>query len=333
LKVRASFSQTANEVPFNVVNPQHSIGGAGGPAGIGGINRNTQVPFTNLKPEKIVTNEYGLDARFFNNRAGFDFTSYKGVSTTQFLSLAAPSGSGYTTYFVNAGRIDNSGFELTVDGEIVRTGKLRWNSTLNLSRNRNKIVELIASNPNYQVGGDDEGFASIIKAGGSFQDIYIYKFARDDSGRIILDANGVPTKAAVQEKVGNANPDLLAGWNNSLTFGNFFASVLINAKFGGVAFSKTEAFLDSYGVSERTAQARDKGTIEINAVKEGSPVTTIDPYTYYSAIGDRNKIMEPYVFSRTNVRLGQFVVGYNLGGSVDNPILKNASISFVARNL
>mgnify|MGYP000861485340 CR=1 FL=1 len=333
LKVRASFSQTANEVPFNVVNPQHSIGGAGGPAGIGGINRNTQVPFTNLKPEKIVTNEYGLDARFFNNRAGFDFTIYKGVSTNQFLSLAAPSGSGYTTYFVNAGRIENSGFELTVDGEIVRTGKLRWNSTLNLSRNRNKIVELIASNPNYQVGGDDEGFASIIKAGGSFQDIYIYKFARDDSGRIILDANGVPTKAAVQEKVGNANPDLLAGWNNSLTFGNFFASVLINAKFGGVAFSKTEAFLDSYGVSERTAQARDKGTIEINAVKEGSPVTTIDPYTYYSAIGDRNKIMEPYVFSRTNVRLGQFVVGYNLGGSGDNPILKNASISFVARNL
>src|SRR5690606_11515653 len=248
LKVRASFSQTANEVPFNVVNPQHSIGGAGGPAGIGGINRNTQVPFTNLKPEKIVTNEYGLDARFFNNRAGFDFTIYKGVSTNQFLSLAAPSGSGYTTYFVNAGRIENSGFELTVDGAIVRTGKLRWNSTLNLSRNRNKIVELIASNPNYQVGGDDEGFASIIKAGGSFQDIYIYKFARDDSGRIILDANGVPTKAAVQEKVGNANPDLLAGWNNSITFGNFFASVLINAKFGGVAFSKTEAFLDSYGV-------------------------------------------------------------------------------------
>src|SRR5690606_23453227 len=81
LKVRASFSQTANEVPFNVVNPQHSIGGAGGPAGIGGINRNTQVPFTNLKPEKIVTNEYGIDARFFNNRAGFDFTLYKGVST------------------------------------------------------------------------------------------------------------------------------------------------------------------------------------------------------------------------------------------------------------
>src|SRR5690606_28347775 len=173
----------------------------------------------------------------------------------------------------------------------------------------------------------------IIMAGGSFQDIYIYKFARDNSGRIILDANGVPTKAAQQEKVGNANPDLLAGWNNSLTFGKFFASVLINGKFGGVAFSKTEAFLDSYGVSERTAKARDGGMIEINAVKNDQAVTSIDPYTYYSAIGDRNKIMEPYVFKRTNIRLGQFVVGYNLGGKSENSILKNASISFVARNL
>src|SRR5690606_23368743 len=90
LKVRASFSQTANEVPFNVVNPQHSIGGAGGPAGIGGINRNTQVPFTNLKPEKIVTNEYGLDARFFNNRAGFDLPFIKELVPISFYRLQLP---------------------------------------------------------------------------------------------------------------------------------------------------------------------------------------------------------------------------------------------------
>ncbi|HSB92030.1 MAG TPA: SusC/RagA family TonB-linked outer membrane protein, partial [Flavitalea sp.] len=74
LKVRASLSQTANEVPFNVVNPLNTIGGAGDPSGIGGINRNTQVPFTNLKPEKIVSQEFGTEIRFFNNRLGLDFT-------------------------------------------------------------------------------------------------------------------------------------------------------------------------------------------------------------------------------------------------------------------
>ncbi|CAG5006898.1 TonB-dependent receptor P3 [Dyadobacter sp. CECT 9275] len=334
LKVRASFSQTANEVPYNVVQPLSTIGGAGGPTGIGGINRPTQVPFTNLKPEKIVANEYGLEAKFFKNRLGLDFTYYNGVSTNQFLSLAAPSGSGYTTYYVNAGKIENSGFELTLNAEPIRTDHFSWNTILNASQNKNKIVELIASNPGYQVGGDDEGFASIIKAGGSFNDVYIYKFARNEAGQILLDANGVTRKAATQTKVGNVNPKLLLSWNNNFTYRNFFASAMINGKFGGVAFSKTEAFLDSYGVSERTAEARDAGSIAINAVTpEGTAVTTIDPYTYYSAIGDRNKIMEPYLFSRTNVRLGQFVLGYTIKSKGANPVFKDASVSFVGRNL
>jgi TonB-linked SusC/RagA family outer membrane protein len=334
LKVRASFSQTANEVPYNVVLPLSTIGGAGGPSGIGGINRPTQVPFTNLKPEKIVANEYGLETKFFHNKLGFDFTYYNGVSTNQFLSLTAPSGSGYTRYYVNAGRIENHGFELTLNADVVRTDRFSWTTAVNASQNKNKIVELITSNPDYQVGGDNEGFASIIKAGGSFNDVYIYKFARNDAGQIILDKNGVPTKAAKQTLVGNVNPKLLLGWTNNLSYGNFFASVLVNGKFGGVAFSKTEAFLDSYGVSERSAEARDAGSVAINAVTpEGAAVSSIAPYTYYSAVGDRNKIMEPYVFSRTNVRLGQFVIGYNFKSKATNPVFKDASISFVGRNL
>ncbi len=333
-KVRASYSQTANEVPFNVVNPWNSIGGAGTPTGIGGINRNTQVPFTNLKPEMITGTEAGVEMRFFKGRAGFEFTYYSDISKNQFLSLTAPSGSGYTTYYVNAGKITNKGFELTVDITPVEKSDFIWNSSVNLSQNKNKIVELIASNPDYQVGGDNEGFASIIKAGGSFNDVYIYEFAKNDVGQIILDSKGVPTKAAKQTLQGNANPDFVLGWNNNVTFKNFFTSFLINGKFGGVAFSKTEAFLDSYGVSKRTGDLRDAGeTMPINAIQGTDAVTEIDPAVYYSAVGDRNKIMEPYIFKRTNIRLAQFVIGYNLPVQKLGLPLKAASISLFGRNL
>lgn len=332
LKVRASFSQTANEVPYNRVTPLATIGNAGSAEGVGGITRATQVPFTDLKPEKIVANEYGIETKFFRNKLGFDFTYYSGVSTNQFLTLPAGSGTGYTIRYINAGRIENSGFELTLNAEPFRTDHFSWNTTVNASQNKNKIVELIPSNPNYQVGSDNEGFASLIKAGGSFNDVYIYHFARNDAGQIKLDANGVPTKEATQTKVGNVNPKLLLGWTNNFTYRNFFANVLVNGKFGGVAFSKTEAFLDSYGVSERSAEARDAGSVPINAVTpEGTAVTSIVPYTYYSAVGDRNKIMEPYVYSRTNVRLGQLVLGYNFKSKGN--VFKDASISFVGRNL
>ena len=331
-KVRASHSQTGNEVPYNVVNPYNSIGGAGGPSGIGGINRNTQVPFTTLKPEIITGDEAGFEMRFLKGRIGLDFTYYNDESTNQFLSLAAPSGSGYTSYYVNAGKIVNKGYEITVDADIIKTDKLKWKSSINLAHNENQIVELIASQPNYTIGGDDEGFSSRILAGGSFNDVYVYDFARDASGRIILSAAGVPTKAATQTKYGNVNPDMIAGWNNSVTFGNWFASALINGKFGGVAFSKTEAFLDSYGVSQRTADARAASTMPINAVSStGTAVTSIDPVIYYGAVGDRNKIMSPYIYSRTNVRLGQLSLGYNF--KMKDGIIKNAAVSFVGRNL
>jgi len=71
----------------------------------------------------------------------------------------------------------------------------------------------------------------------------------------------------------------------------------------------------------------------INAIQGTTAVTTIDPEVYYSAVGDRNRIMEPYVFSRTNVRLAQFVLGYNLNVQQLKLPIKAASISFVGRNL
>jgi len=333
-KVRASSSKTANEVPFNKVSPWNTISGAGTATIIGGIDYNTKVPFTNLKPEEITSTELGTEWRFFKGRAGLEFTYYSDISKNQFLELDAPKGSGYKTYYVNAGKITNKGFELTVDFEPVRTKDISWKSSVNLSQNKNKIVELIASNPDYQTGSDDEGFAAITKAGGSFNDVYIYKFARNDAGQIILDGNGMPTKTKKQEKVGNVNPDFILGWNNTITFKNFFVSALVNGKFGGVAFSKTEAFLDSYGVSKRTGDIRDAGkTMPINAVQGTTAVTSIDPEVYYKAVGDRNGIMEPYIFKRTNVRLAQLVIGYNLDVQKLKLPIKDASFSLIGRNL
>jgi TonB-linked SusC/RagA family outer membrane protein len=326
-KLRGSVTQTANDVPFNVVEPWSTMNN-------GNVTRPQYAPFTTLKPEKIVANEYGTDIRFADNRFGINFTLYKDVSTNQFLTLPAPSGSGYVNIYVNAGKIVNKGYEFTVNGEIVRNNNLSWRTAFNGSANKNKIVELLASDPGFKVGGQDEGFDSRIMAGGSFNDLWIYKFARNDAGQIILDPNtAIPTKAAEETKVGNVNPDFLLGWNNDLTFKNFFASVLVDAKFGGVAFSKTQAFLDAYGVSEKTAAQRDAGSIPINAIMGTTAVTSIDPYIYYQNVGDRNRIMEPYVFSRTNIRLAQVVLGYTFRSQNESSFFKDASVSLIGRNL
>ena len=135
-KIRYSNSRVGNEVPFNRVNPQNTITAAGS------VNRNTQQPFDNLEPEIITSNEVGANLRFLDDRLGFDFTYYNTVSTDQFISLPAPSGSGFTSYFVNAGEIVNKGIELTVDITPVYTPKFLWTSTFNFWSNENEVVEM-----------------------------------------------------------------------------------------------------------------------------------------------------------------------------------------------
>ena len=126
-KLRGSYTYVGNEVPFNRVDPENTINAGGG------INRNTQTPFTDLKPELITSLEFGGDLRFFTGRLGFDITYYHITSNDQFLSLPAPSGSGFTTYFVNAGEIVNKGWEITLDAIAVQSNDWRWNTAFNFS--------------------------------------------------------------------------------------------------------------------------------------------------------------------------------------------------------
>lgn len=325
-KVRGSYTYVGNEVPFNRINPQHTINAGGG------VVRNTQTPFTDLKPELITSMEVGADVRFFLGRLGLDFTYYNITSTDQFLSLPAPSGSGYTTYFVNAGKIVNKGIEATLTGRPVQTSGLQWNTAFNFSKNNNEVVE-IHPDLNTLSLGTSEKVEIRFEAGGSMGDLYTSAFLRDDNGKIIVDADGAPRRMTTSELMGNVEPEWSLGWNNNLTFGNFTVNLLINSKMGGIVVSQTEAMLDGYGVSKRTGDARDAGGLAVDAVtEEGTAVSTVDPETWFLQTGGRNGIMEYYVYDRTNIRLSQLALSYTLNLGAGGP-LDNVTFSLYGRNL
>jgi TonB-linked SusC/RagA family outer membrane protein len=310
-KVRASSSTVGNEVPFNRVNPQNTINRSLA------ISRNDTAPFDNLKPELIKSQELGLNMRFWDERLGFDFTYYNIESTDQFIQLPAPSGSEFSTYFVNAGLIVNKGVELTLDVTPILTNNFNWTTTFNYSRNRNEVVETHPDLTNPINTGASEGYVSRFEEGGMIGDVFVYKYRRDDQGRILLDNDDRPLKTQLPEYAGNLNPDFILGWNNSFEMGNFGLNFLIVGKFGGVAFSQTESMLDGAGVSQRTADARDAGGVFGDFIREsdGAPVSSVDPETWYRAIGDRNGVGESYVYDRTNIRLSQFAFSYNFSWS------------------
>lgn len=326
-KIRVSAATVGNEVPFNRISPGNSVNASGG------VVRNTTKPFTDLKPEMIETTEFGLDLRFMNNKIGLDLAVYDITSKDQFLSLNAPSGSGYTKYFVNAGEINNKGVELSIRGNIIEKENLTWTSILNYTRNTNEVVSIHPDLNNLSTGAS-EGFRSLFRAGGSIGDFDTYRFQRDAQGRIMM-SGGKPMRTAGYEYAGNTDPDYALGWSNNFTFGDKFAAgFIINGKFGGEVFSQTEAMLDGAGVSLRSGQARDNGGVSVNAVDEnGNAVSSANPEAWFTAIGDRNGIGEAYVYDRTNIRLTQLSLSYNIDTSTIGVPLESATISLIGNNL
>ena len=102
---------------------------------------------------------------------------------------------------------------------------------------------------------------------------------------------------------------------------------MVTARFGGIAYSATQAALDYYGVSEATAAARDKGYVSVN-----NGQNFINPETWYTAIGAADGIPQYYTYSATNVRLQEANIGYTFKRNLLFGI-GDLSVSVVGRNL
>ncbi|MDM1553765.1 MULTISPECIES: SusC/RagA family TonB-linked outer membrane protein [Chryseobacterium] len=301
------------------------------------------------KPELNKTFEAGTELRLFKNRLSFDFTYYNSNASNQLLTLdissnlgGLPSGS----YYVNAGKIRNTGFEASLSYKIFDSEKFGWTANLNGSMNKNKIVELFPSRINVPesqllalTGG---GAYTKLKLGGSFGDIYGVKFLRDDQGRILVDADGKPIADKQIGYLGNPNPKFMLGFNNSFNIGKLGISFLIDGKFGGQVLSLTEKANDLLGVSQNSASARDAGGVAIpNAVyapgtpNAGAAYTGLtDAKAYYKTIGANQEgagIDEAYIYSATTVRLRQASIGYTF--DIKSSYLRNATVSIVGTNL
>ncbi len=172
----------------------------------------------------------------------------------------------------------------------------------------------------------------LLKKGGTMGDIYsTIDLVRDSNGAIYVDETNAVSTSAIQDKedyikLGTVLPKGNLAWNNSFSWKNFGASFMVNARFGGKVFSRTQAVLDFYGVSENSAVARDNGFVTLN---NGD---LVDPQMWYSIIAGGTAVPQYYIYDATNIRLGEVTVSYNvprrwLGNVCD------IKVSFVGRNL
>lgn len=329
-KIRVNYAEVGSSVPLYVTNPRSYLD-----PNTGAIIPSNVLPFKTLKPERTKTYEVGADLKFFDNRLSVLVNVYKSNTLNQFVQLTPSSATLYERGYINAGEIENRGFEFQVGYDVVSNDKIKWNTALNGSRNVNEIIDVASDqgiNSFVLTPAAGTNYQSEMRVGGSYGDIYGYKAERDAEGRIRLNETGAPIKNTTFQYIGNPTPKFAAGWSNTVSYGKFTLNVLVDGKFGGHVLSMTQAYLDQFGVSEESGDARAQGGVKVNGVgPDGQPVSMTDAQAWYKATGVRDGISEFYMYDATVVRLREASIGYTL--PISSNVIKSMRVSLTGRNL
>ncbi|WP_236673079.1 SusC/RagA family TonB-linked outer membrane protein [Flavobacterium tagetis] len=334
LKYRLSFAQVGNDTePYKT---QKYYGQSAFPSSAQTL---TVLYNDHFKPEITTSFETGFEIRMFKNRLTADATVYESVTKNQIIDIPMDFSTGYSGAVLNGGKVRNRGVEITLGGKIIDGEKFKWNSTVNWSRNWNKVMELPEGIDGQQIIGTG-GTASIIaKVGGTTSAIYGFGFVRSPDGQIVYDNAGLPAYPEEIQYIGDASPKWKAGWVNSFSIGNFTMNVTIDGQYGGIIYSQTHHKLSEQGKLNSNSMGRETGFIIGEGVVQNadgsySPntiqVKTADWYTRYY----RRANIESNSFDASFGKLREISLQYNMPKRwLKNTGLQSVQFSLFGRDL
>lgn len=277
----------------------------------------THYPIGDLKPERTLTYEVGLEARLWQDLS-INLSWYLADTYNQTFDPQLPPSSSYSTIYLQTGSVRNTGVEASVGYNHTWHG-FTWDSNFTFSWNRNEILELAGDAKNPITGEalnlpklDIKALGKakyVLKQGGSLGDLYTTSaIMGSDKGYIEVDENGNITIDDIGTDIflGSVFPKYNLAWRNDLSCKGIHLGFLFSGRIGGVCYSATQANLDLYGVSEASADARDAGGVLVNGRE------WMDAQKWYQAIGSQSGLPLYYTYSATNFRLQELSIGYTL---------------------
>ena len=281
-KLRASIAQVGNDTDAYRINSAYST------SQVNHDNTSSyymSIPTTvydaNLKPERKTSWEVGTDYRMFNNRLGMDLTYYKENTRDQIMSVSVPSASGVSSALINAGNIQNQGFELALNTIPIETKDFSWDLNFTWTKNWSKIVELsdlVASYIKLQGDADYGNYriGSVAKVGGTYGILMSDKmpmrdYTYDDdgnitggSGKMILGnwqtnyGTAFIRRSGKVEEIGNSVPDFLGSVNTTIRYKRLSLRASFDARFGGYVASYPSHYGTAYGYLATALKGADK---------------------------------------------------------------------------
>jgi hypothetical protein len=236
---------------------------------------------------------------------------------------------------LNAGEISNSGVELMLNVKpIDQPSGLSWDIGLNWAKNKSKVNELYGDLESYRISNGFGGATTVGVPGQPWGVLWGLPFVRNDAGKIVVGADGIPLTTNVGKNLGNVTPDWVGGLRNSFRYKGLYFSFLLDMRKGGDFFSCTAWHAYATGAYENTVQnnVRETGMI-VDGVKEDGSVNDIrvSAQDYYGGSWMWNN-HEYSMLDGTFLKLREAVLGYDINVS-KIPWIQKLNISVYGRNL
>ncbi len=353
-KIRANYGEVGNDTnPYRVFNtfdigaPFNGNGYASNPAAQANLN---------LLPERQENWEVGLEMQFANRRFGFDVSYYNTQNINQITSIPLSTSTGYTSAILNAGTIENKGWEVQLNVTPIKSEDFKWDMTINWAKNESLVVELLNGIENLQLAALQGGISINATPGQPYGTIRGSDYVYHENGGRIVGTNGFYQRTGNNNNViGDINPEWKGGVYNSFTYKNFNFGFLIDIQKGGDVFSLDTWYGYSTGLYDFTAgtndlgnpvrnpiigtpgnYAADSGGVILSGVQadgtpnnvRGSATTYANPWGYVTTPN------AAHVYDAGYVKLREASLTYNFDAKIlDRLPFTGASISIIGRNL
>jgi TonB-linked SusC/RagA family outer membrane protein len=306
----------------------------------GGLQNPSILANPDLKSLRTVSYETGMELKMFHNRLNFDLALYTGNTKDQILERILDRSSGYTKVLINAGKVNNKGVEVSLNGTPIASKKgLKWNTGIVFSANSNTIKELADSSVVLQTGPVGGG-QIVAKVGGSMGDLYGRGYQRAPDGQVIYDANtGFAQITQDVIYLGNTIPKWKLGFNNEFQYKGFRLNLLFDGQYGAVAHSLMHYKLAEQGKTKNTLPGRYNGIIGNGVVmgadgkyRENDVIATDIEEYYRSHYGIDNA--EGSTFSTDFIKFREARLDYTISASLTKKIgIQRATIGVYGRDL
>ncbi len=264
IKLRGSYGVTGNSQGIGAFTSK-LVYGITGTYYNNGVQENAFAPIQgsnpDLKWEKTATTNIGLDFAVLKGKVSGSVDVYNKNTTDMLFNYVVPQAlvpGG--RLWANGGSINNKGIELSLNATPVSTKNFTWNSSLNLAHNKNEITSLKGpySNGDSVRYSDPEGpgqtnaTLQLLKVGYPVGQFFTLRYAGKDTAGVsqFYKRDGSKTSGSTTPGIGtdywylgNAQPKLLIGWNNTFRYKNFDLNLFVRSALGGKIFNATRADL------------------------------------------------------------------------------------------